>query len=179
MKQHPSKNTFEVRRLISTLWHTDSQSCLPECIVYTWDHRTSGVIWSILKVQPILSDEVQTFKALIMVHKIIKDGHPTVSTIVARTGLSPDTVSADPLLHMKTEHALILVIGDQRRITRNWMVRDMCKKCSCWWCTWIWSSYSQLCRSLITQVTLSSWSSWIQWHVWLWRIYQSQKHWRS
>lgn len=49
------------------------------CIVYTWDHRSSALIWSGLKVQPILADEVQTFKALIMVHKILKDGHPVVS----------------------------------------------------------------------------------------------------
>jgi hypothetical protein len=50
------------------------------CIVYTWDHRSSALIWSGLKVQPILADEVQTFKALIMVHKILKDGHPVVSS---------------------------------------------------------------------------------------------------
>lgn len=100
-KQKHVRSTWSLFNAIHPL--TDSQSCLLECIVYTWDHRTSGVIWSILKVQPILSDEVQTFKALIMVHKIIKDGHPIVSIIVARTGLlvSPDTVSADPLLHMK------------------------------------------------------------------------------
>lgn len=48
--------------------------------MYTWDHHSSALIWSGLKVQPILADEVQTFKALIMVHKILKDGHPVVST---------------------------------------------------------------------------------------------------
>lgn len=57
-----------------------------ECIVYTWDHRTSAIIWNILKVQPVLSDEVQTFKSLITVHKIIKDGHPNVSVSYYRTG---------------------------------------------------------------------------------------------
>ncbi|KAI9028872.1 ANTH domain-containing protein [Phycomyces nitens] len=54
------------------------QKHVRKCIVYTWDHRTSAVIWNILKIQPLLSDEVQTFKALITVHKIIKDGHPNV-----------------------------------------------------------------------------------------------------
>ncbi|KAI9307340.1 ANTH domain protein [Cunninghamella echinulata] len=54
------------------------QKHVRKCIVYTWDHRTSAIIWNILKVQPILSDEVQTFKCLITVHKIIKDGHPNV-----------------------------------------------------------------------------------------------------
>ncbi|KAG0167850.1 sla2 Src-like adaptor 2 [Apophysomyces sp. BC1034] len=54
------------------------QKHVRKCIVYTWDHRTSAVIWNILKVQPLLSDEIQAFKALITVHKIVKDGHPNV-----------------------------------------------------------------------------------------------------
>ena len=49
-----------------------------ECIVYTWDYHSSNSIWTGLKVQPILSDEVQTFKALITVHKILQEGHPVV-----------------------------------------------------------------------------------------------------
>lgn len=51
---------------------------LAECIVYTWDYHSSISIWTGLRVQPILSDEVQTFKALIMVHKILQEGHPVV-----------------------------------------------------------------------------------------------------
>lgn len=50
-----------------------------ECIVYTWDYRTSDSIWNGLKVAPILADEIQTFKALITVHKVIRGGHPVVS----------------------------------------------------------------------------------------------------
>lgn len=51
---------------------------LTECIVYTWDYHSSISFWSGLRVQPILSDEVQTFKALIMVHKVLQEGHPVV-----------------------------------------------------------------------------------------------------
>ncbi|EGO05317.1 hypothetical protein SERLA73DRAFT_164870 [Serpula lacrymans var. lacrymans S7.3] len=47
-----------------------------ECIVYTWDYHSSISFWSGLRVQPILSDEVQTFKALITVHKVLQEGHP-------------------------------------------------------------------------------------------------------
>lgn len=50
-----------------------------ECIVYTWDYHTSDSIWNGLKVAPILADEIQTFKALITVHKVIRGGHPVVS----------------------------------------------------------------------------------------------------
>ncbi|ELU37259.1 cytoskeleton assembly control protein [Rhizoctonia solani AG-1 IA] len=46
------------------------------CIVYTWDYHSSTSIWTGLRVQPILSDEVQTFKALITVHKVLQEGHP-------------------------------------------------------------------------------------------------------
>ncbi|RMZ72152.1 cytoskeleton assembly control sla2 [Pyrenophora seminiperda CCB06] len=46
------------------------------CIVYTWDHKSSASFWQGMKVQPILADEVQTFKALITVHKVLQEGHP-------------------------------------------------------------------------------------------------------
>ncbi|KAI9785635.1 MAG: sla2 Src-like adaptor 2 [Peltula sp. TS41687] len=46
------------------------------CIVYTWDHKSSQSFWSGMKVQPILADEVQTFKALITIHKVLQEGHP-------------------------------------------------------------------------------------------------------
>ncbi|KIJ66322.1 hypothetical protein HYDPIDRAFT_150711 [Hydnomerulius pinastri MD-312] len=53
------------------------QKHVRKCIVYTWDYHSSISFWSGLRVQPILSDEVQTFKALITVHKVLQEGHPT------------------------------------------------------------------------------------------------------
>nr|APB91642.1 putative cytoskeleton assembly control protein [Knoxdaviesia proteae] len=47
------------------------------CIVYTWDHRSSQAFWNGMKVQPILADEVQTFKSLITIHKVLQEGHPS------------------------------------------------------------------------------------------------------
>lgn len=46
--------------------------------MYTWDHKSSSSLWSGLRVLPILNDEVQTFKALILVHKVLQEGHPIV-----------------------------------------------------------------------------------------------------
>lgn len=46
------------------------------CIVYTWDHKSSQSFWAGMKVQPIMADEVQTFKALITIHKVLQEGHP-------------------------------------------------------------------------------------------------------
>ncbi|KAI9655821.1 MAG: sla2 Src-like adaptor 2 [Bathelium mastoideum] len=45
-------------------------------IVYTWDHKSSQSFWAGMKVQPILADEVQTFKALQTIHKVLQEGHP-------------------------------------------------------------------------------------------------------
>ncbi|KIY51265.1 ANTH-domain-containing protein [Fistulina hepatica ATCC 64428] len=52
------------------------QKHVRKCIVFTWDYHTSISFWSGLRVQPILADEVQTFKALITVHKVLQEGHP-------------------------------------------------------------------------------------------------------
>ena len=46
------------------------------CIVYTWDHKSSLSFWAGMKVQPVMADEIQTFKALITVHKVLQEGHP-------------------------------------------------------------------------------------------------------
>ncbi|CAK7268212.1 sla2 Src-like adaptor 2 [Sporothrix epigloea] len=46
------------------------------CIVYTWDNKSSLAFWAGMKVQPVLADEVQTFKALITIHKVLQEGHP-------------------------------------------------------------------------------------------------------
>ena len=66
--------------------------------MYTWDHKSSNSFWGGMKVsahpllptypfalstdiiaddrQPILADEIQTFKALITIHKVLQEGHP-------------------------------------------------------------------------------------------------------
>ncbi|KAI9888381.1 MAG: sla2 Src-like adaptor 2 [Vezdaea aestivalis] len=61
------------------------------CIVYTWDHKSSQSFWAGMKVQPILADEVQTFKALITVHKVLQEGHPTV---LKEAGVSIDWLNS-------------------------------------------------------------------------------------
>lgn len=46
------------------------------CIVYTWDHKNSRAFWNAVKIQPLQNSEVQFFKALIMIHKVLQEGHP-------------------------------------------------------------------------------------------------------
>ncbi|KAI0328524.1 cytoskeleton assembly control protein [Cubamyces sp. BRFM 1775] len=63
------------------------QKHVRKCIVYTWDYHSSISFWTGLRVQPILSDEVQTFKALITVHKVLQEGHPvTIKEAHGQTG---------------------------------------------------------------------------------------------
>ncbi|KAH8119873.1 ANTH domain-containing protein [Phellopilus nigrolimitatus] len=63
------------------------QKHVRKCIVYTWDYHSSMAFWTGLRVQPILSDEVQTFKALITVHKVLQEGHPvTIKEAHGQTG---------------------------------------------------------------------------------------------
>jgi hypothetical protein len=59
-------------------------ACVSECIVYTWDYQSSVPVWNGIRVQPVLSDEVMTFKSLILCHKLVQEGHPIVSTQPSR-----------------------------------------------------------------------------------------------
>lgn len=47
------------------------------CVVYTWEHKSSRAFWETLKVQPIRDSDVQLFKTLILIHKVIQEGHPS------------------------------------------------------------------------------------------------------
>lgn len=47
------------------------------CSVFTWDHRSGRSFWAGIKIQPIQADEVQIFKALILIHRVLQEGHPS------------------------------------------------------------------------------------------------------
>lgn len=56
------------------------QKHVRSCIVFTWDFQTSRSFWAGIQAQPLMAEEVQAFKALITIHKVIRGGHPTVLT---------------------------------------------------------------------------------------------------
>ncbi|KAF3482314.1 cytoskeleton assembly control protein Sla2 [Arthroderma uncinatum] len=84
--------TVNIRKATSIEETAPKRKHVRSCIVYTWDHKSSMSFWSGMKVplavecalliyrvyvrQPILADEVQTFKALITIHKVLQEGHP-------------------------------------------------------------------------------------------------------
>ncbi|PWN54430.1 ANTH-domain-containing protein [Violaceomyces palustris] len=73
-----SELSLNIKKATSADETAPKQKHVRKCIVYTWDYHTSQSIWTGLRVQPILSDEVQTFKALILVHKVLQEGHQIV-----------------------------------------------------------------------------------------------------
>ncbi|GJJ14645.1 hypothetical protein Clacol_008911 [Clathrus columnatus] len=79
--------TINIKKATNSDETAPKQKHVRKCIVYTWDYHSSVSIWQGLRVQPILSDEVQTFKALITVHKILQEGHPvTLKEAQGQTG---------------------------------------------------------------------------------------------
>ncbi|KAF1809951.1 ANTH-domain-containing protein [Eremomyces bilateralis CBS 781.70] len=76
MGKQEAELAINVRKATSIDETAPKRKHVRACIVYTWDHKSSQSFWSGMKVQPILADEIQTFKALITVHKVLQEGHP-------------------------------------------------------------------------------------------------------
>ncbi|CAD6886976.1 unnamed protein product [Tilletia controversa] len=73
-----SELSLNIKKATNAEETAPKQKHVRKCIVYTWDYHSSQSLWSALRVQPILGDEVQTFKALILVHKVLQEGHHSV-----------------------------------------------------------------------------------------------------
>ena len=54
------------------------------CIVFSWDHKTLGGFWNCIRMLNVYTDEIQCFKSLITIHKVLRDGHPNVRYLVQR-----------------------------------------------------------------------------------------------
>nr|XP_031859924.1 uncharacterized protein CI109_004531 [Kwoniella shandongensis]KAA5526996.1 hypothetical protein CI109_004531 [Kwoniella shandongensis] len=82
-----SELSVNIKKATSPEETAPKQKHVRKCIVYTWDYHSSLSVWNGLRTQPILADEVQTFKALIVVHKLLQEGHPvTLKEAHAQTG---------------------------------------------------------------------------------------------
>ncbi|KAJ3274707.1 sla2 Src-like adaptor 2 [Terramyces sp. JEL0728] len=62
-----------IKKALSPEETAPKQKHVRSCILYTWDMKGSGSIWNALKVFPMLSEDVIGFKAMILIHKALKD----------------------------------------------------------------------------------------------------------
>ncbi|KAI9011326.1 ANTH domain-containing protein [Gaertneriomyces semiglobifer] len=69
---------MHIKKALSPEELAPKQKHVRACIVYTWDLKNSGSFWNAIRTYPVLGDEVVTFKALITVHKVMRQGHPAV-----------------------------------------------------------------------------------------------------
>lgn len=76
MTKSESELAINIRKATSIEESAPKRKHVRSCIVYTWDHKSSLSFWAGMKVQPVMADEVQTFKALITIHKVLQEGHP-------------------------------------------------------------------------------------------------------
>ncbi|KTW26346.1 hypothetical protein T552_04183 [Pneumocystis carinii B80] len=76
LSRSESELTVNIKKATSIKETAPKRKHVRSCIVYTWDHKSSLSFWAGLKAQPILSDDIQIFKALICMHKVIQEGHP-------------------------------------------------------------------------------------------------------
>lgn len=63
-----------VKKAVSPIETAPKQKHVRAIIVFSHDFKTSTPFWQALKLQPVLTDEVQCFKALITIHKLLVGG---------------------------------------------------------------------------------------------------------
>ncbi|KAJ2012924.1 sla2 Src-like adaptor 2, partial [Coemansia sp. S610] len=64
-----------IRKATSIEENAPKRKHVRNLIVFTWDYKTSVPIWEYMKSQPLRADEVQCYKALITLHKVVREGH--------------------------------------------------------------------------------------------------------
>src|SRR5258708_10842494 len=69
-----SELSEHVKKAVDPVEDAPKSKHIRHLITYTWDYRTTLPFWNILMMQPILIDPVQTFKALIVIHRVLVSG---------------------------------------------------------------------------------------------------------
>ena len=69
---------MSIKKALSLDETAPKQKHVRACILYTWDVKGSGSFWQAIRSYQMLTDEIVVFKALITIHKVIRQGHPGV-----------------------------------------------------------------------------------------------------
>lgn len=64
-----------VKKAISPEETAPKRKHVRACVVYSWDHRDGKAFWHAVRMLPLSGDPVMTFKALIVIHKVLHEGH--------------------------------------------------------------------------------------------------------
>ncbi|KAJ3096498.1 sla2 Src-like adaptor 2 [Phlyctochytrium planicorne] len=83
---------LHIKKALSPDETAPKQKHVRACIMYTWDVKGPGSVWTGLRSFPLLGDEVVTFKALITIHKIINGGHSRALQDVAQDHVWIETI---------------------------------------------------------------------------------------
>ncbi|KAI8923771.1 I/LWEQ domain-containing protein [Entophlyctis helioformis] len=67
-----------IKKALSPDEAAPKQKHVRSCILYTWDVKGAGSFWAAIKTYPMVGDEIVSFKALVTIHKVIRQGHPQV-----------------------------------------------------------------------------------------------------
>lgn len=63
-----------IKKALSTVETAPKQKHVRACIVNTWDFQGSQSFWAHIRMQPVLTDQVVCYKALITIHKVLVGG---------------------------------------------------------------------------------------------------------
>jgi hypothetical protein len=65
-----------IRKALTPDENAPKQKHIRAAILYTWDYKNGNAFYAGLKQQPVLGDEVATWKSLVLFHKVVR-GTPT------------------------------------------------------------------------------------------------------
>lgn len=68
-------------KFVSNLSHTCINLWLcPSAIIGTWQEKGASIFWNSLGHMPLPSQVIMCWKAMLVIHKLLREGHPNVST---------------------------------------------------------------------------------------------------
>jgi huntingtin-interacting protein 1-related protein len=104
---------ISLKKALSLEESAPKQKHVRACILYTWDVKGPGVLWHAIRGYQMISENIVVFKALIIFHKVIREGHPNVLKDACNDAVWVDQITRD-------------AVGSRKfRLTKN--IKPSCK----------------------------------------------------
>lgn len=75
--KHVADIQYSIRKACNVDDAASKRKHVRACIVYTWDHKSSKDFWENLKSLQLRENDTSMFKSLILIHKVLQEGHPS------------------------------------------------------------------------------------------------------